>query len=107
MSGLDAILKTIGSAPDSVAAIAAKVGVDPAVAAKAIAVLGKTHRMEGDTVELAAERSALPKSKLQQIVDQLGGEGALAKVAPMLDRDGDGNPLNDIAGMAGGLFGRK
>jgi hypothetical protein len=23
----------------------------------------------------------------------------------MLDRDGDGNPLNDLAGMAKGLFG--
>ena len=30
---------------------------------------------------------------------------ALQKVAGFLDRDGDGNPLNDIAGMAKGLFG--
>jgi len=25
----------------------------------------------------------------------------------MLDKDGDGNPLNDIAGIASGLFGKK
>lgn len=24
-----------------------------------------------------------------------------------LDRDGDGNPLNDLAGMAEGLFGKS
>lgn len=107
MSALDAILRNIGSAPDTVGSLAAKVGVDPATAAKAIAVLGRTHPMEGDTVALAAERTDLPKSKLQQIVDQLGGEGALARIAPMLDRDGDGNPLNDIASMAGGLLWRK
>ncbi len=32
---------------------------------------------------------------------------ALAGVAGMLDRDGDGNPLDDIAGMASSLFGKK
>lgn len=35
---------------------------------------------------------------------QAGGLGALAG---MLDRDGDGNPLDDIAGMAGTLLGNK
>ncbi|MDE2597866.1 MAG: hypothetical protein KGL44_13410 [Sphingomonadales bacterium] len=31
----------------------------------------------------------------------LAGLGGLSGVASMLDRDGDGNPLNDIAGMLG------
>ena len=34
-----------------------------------------------------------------------GGIGSQA--VQMLDRDGDGNPLNDIVGMASGLLGRK
>jgi hypothetical protein len=59
---------------------------------------------------------------LQQIVSHIGGEGALARfsdllggaggaggimgtVSGMLDRDGDGNPINDVGGMLGGLFG--
>jgi hypothetical protein len=30
-----------------------------------------------------------------------------AGILKMLDRDGDGNPLNDVMGMAKGLFGKK
>ena len=52
-------------------------------------------------------------------ITQIGGEGALGKFATMLqqdgaggilgalDRDGDGNPLNDLGGIASGLFGKK
>ena len=53
-------------------------------------------------------------------MQQIGGEGSLshfaqmlrdnpqaASILDMLDRDGDGNPLNDIMGMAQGFFGKK
>ena len=33
------------------------------------------------------------------------GGGLLGSLGGLLDRDGDGNPINDIAGMAGGLLG--
>jgi hypothetical protein len=36
---------------------------------------------------------------------QIGGDGALSKISGMIDRDGDGNPVDDIMGMAGKLFG--
>jgi hypothetical protein len=36
-----------------------------------------------------------------------GADGILGKVGGMLDRDGDGNPINDIAGFAKGLFGKS
>lgn len=107
MSLLDGILKNIGGAPDDVANLAAKVGIDPAMAEKAIAVLGQTHQMEGDTVALAAEKTGLDTGVLSQIVAQIGGEGSLTSFASMLDKDGDGSPLNDIVGMASGLFGKK
>jgi hypothetical protein len=29
----------------------------------------------------------------------------MGTVSGMLDRDGDGNPINDVGGMLGGLFG--
>ncbi len=107
MSLLDGILKSIGGAPDDVANLAEKVGIDPAMAEKAIATLGQTHQMEGDTVELASAKTGLDTGVLNQIVEQIGGEGSLASFASMLDRDGDGNPIDDVMDMAKGLFGKK
>lgn len=107
MSMLDGILKNIGGAPDDVANLAEKVGLDPALVEKAIGALGQTHQMEGDTVELAAAKTGIDAGALSQIVQHIGGEGSLMKFAGMLDLDGDGNPLDDIAGMAGKFFGKS
>lgn len=120
MSLLDGILKNVAGAPDDVRNLAAMVGIDPAMAEKAVAALGHAHQMQGDTVELASAQTGLPRDTLDQIVAAIGGEGSLAQfstllrdnpqaasVFKMLDRDGDGNPINDIAGMAKGLFGRS
>ena len=107
MSILDGILKNIGGAPDDVVNLAAKIGIDPAMAEQAIAALGKTHQMDGDTVTLAAEKTGLSPEILTQIVAAIGGEGSLTHFATMLDRDGDGNPINDVLGMAKGLFGKS
>ena len=118
MSLLDGILKNIGGAPDDVANLAGKIGIDPGMAEKAIAMLGQTHQMEGDTVELAAEKTGMDKGTLSQIVEHIGGEGSLGEFAQaikndpssimgMLDRDGDGSPLNDLGDMASGFFGKK
>ncbi len=120
MSILDGIMKQVAGSPDTVAALAEKVGIDPAMAEKAVAALGASHAAEGDTVELAAEKTGMDTGALSGIMEQLGGEGALGGIAEgmqgdsklsgvmsMLDSDGDGNPLNDLAGLASGLFGRK
>lgn len=120
MSIFDSLLKNIGGAPDDVVNLARKIGIDPAMAEKAIAALGHAHQLEGDTVEAAAAKTGLPKGTLNQIVEAIGGEGSLMGFANMLkdnpqasgilkalDRDGDGNPLNDLADMAKGLFGKK
>ena len=74
--------------------------------------------MQGDTVELASAKTGLDSGVLSQIVDQIGGEGSLMEFAnaikddpssfmDLLDRDGDGNPIDNIAGMARGLFGKN
>ncbi|MFN4019636.1 MAG: hypothetical protein ACK4IC_03860 [Erythrobacter sp.] len=107
MSILDGILKNIGGAPDDVANLAKQVGLDPKMVEMAIGALGKTHVMEGDTVTLAAEKTGLSPDVLNQIVGAIGGEGSLANFANMLDRDGDGNPVDDIMDMAKGLFGKS
>lgn len=107
MSMLDGILKNIGGAPDDVVNLAKQVGLDPGIVEQAIAVLGKTHVMEGDTVTLAAEKTGLPADALTQIVAAIGGEGSLANFASILDHDKDGNPINDIMGMASKFFGKS
>ena len=125
-------------------AIAAKMGIDPSLAAMAISALTKNHPVPGDTVQQSAEQTGISPDVLGQVLSQIGGEGGLGAlvgalggaggaaaqdgaaapatgglggilaglggmsgVASMLDRDGDGNPLNDIAGMAGSFLGRK
>jgi hypothetical protein len=119
MGLLDGILSQVSGHAD-VGNLAAKVGIDPAMAEKAIAALGVAHQEPGDTIAGASARTGLDAGTLDQIVEQIGGEGSLGEFARMLkdhpqasgilgmlDRDGDGNPLNDIAGMAKGLFGKS
>lgn len=119
MSLLDGILGQVTQNVD-IANLAAKVGIDPAMAEQAITALGAAHAAPGDTVATAAESTGLEAGVLQQIVQHIGGEGSLGQVAQllqgnsalsglssMLDRDGDGNPLNDVAGLAKGLFGKS
>lgn len=107
MSIFDGILKNIGGAPDDVANLAAKLGIDPQTAESAIAALGRTHQMPGDTVTLAADQTGLSPAILSQIVAAIGGEGSLTNFASMLDRDGVGNPVDDVVDIAKGLFGKS
>ena len=117
MSILDGILGQVGGNVD-LANLATKVGIDPATAERAVAALGAAHPQPGDTVETAAAQTGLDASTLSQIVGHIGGEGALARFSQLLqdhpqaagllgklDRDGDGNPLDDVLSMAKGMFG--
>lgn len=119
MGIFDTIMGQMGQHSD-VANMAEKLGIDPAMAEKAIAALGQAHGEDGDTVAGAAAKTGLDQDTLSNIVEQIGGEGSLSQYADtlknnpaasgilgMLDRDGDGNPLNDIADMAGKFFGKK
>ena len=119
MGILDSILGQVSQHAD-VGNLAAKLGIDPAMAEKAIAALGQSHQEPGDTIEGAAAKTGLDAGTLNQIVEQIGGEGSLgafsqmlkdhpqaSSVLGMLDRDGDGNPINDVLGMAKGMFGKN
>jgi ATP phosphoribosyltransferase regulatory subunit HisZ len=119
MGIFDSILGQVGQHAD-VGNLASKLGLSPEMAEKAIAALGQSHGEAGDTVAGAAAKTGLDTGTLSQIVEQIGGEGSLGQYAKtlqdnpaakgvfkFLDSDGDGNPLNDIAGMAGKLFGKN
>lgn len=138
MSLFDGIAGSLGT--QAAEAVAAKLGIDPSLAAMAIGALTKNHPIPGDTVQQSAEQTGIAPDMLNQILGQIGGEGGLGAlvgalggtagqaapaqaegglsgilaglggmsgVASMLDRDGDGNPLNDLAGMAGSFLGKK
>ena len=119
MGLLDGILGQLGGNLD-IGSIAGKLGIDPALAEKAMAALGQSHPEPGDTIEGAAAKTGLDAGTLGQIVEQLGGEGVLAQLSEklqanpqasdilsMFDRDGDGISLGDLAGAAKGLFGKR
>ena len=123
MSILDGLLSQVTHNVD-IKNMAAKVGLTPEQVEQAVHALGAAHPQPGDTVATAAASTGLSAEVLQQIVGHIGGEGSLAHFASLLgsasgaggvvgtvsgliDRDGDGNPLNDLAGIAGGLFGGK
>ncbi|MEM8696666.1 MAG: hypothetical protein AAGE05_11655 [Pseudomonadota bacterium] len=69
----------------------------------------------------AASQTGLPLDRLEQLLPQLtaqlgigdaageGGalDGLLEQAKSFLDQDGDGNPLDDVADMARGLFNRS
>jgi hypothetical protein len=118
MSMLNSILGQMSGNVD-VENMAAKLGIDPSTAAQAITALGIAHPQPGDTVTTASAATGLDSSLLNQIVGHIGGEGSLgefsrmlqdhpegAGVMGMLDKDGDGNPLNDLMGMAKSFFGK-
>lgn len=100
------ILKQVGGGA-AVGDIASKLGIDPDMASKAVEALGQAHNDPRDTIEVAQEKSGIDAAMLGQVRDLLGGDGSLAKIANLLDRDGDGNPLDDVADMAKGLFGKN
>lgn len=106
---LDALAKQVGLSPDDL-----RSGGE--------ALLGKLAGGGQDATQAAmgaASETGLPLDKLQALLPALaeqlgqgGVDGPLARltgeggILGALDRDGDGNPLNDIAGMAKGLFNR-
>jgi hypothetical protein len=121
MGIFDGLLGQLGGASD-VANLAKKIGLDPAQVEGAIGALAKAHPEPGDTAATAASATGLPLDKIQDIIGQIGGEGSLTRFAEMLrsdgagglggltsmlDRDGDGNMLDDLSDLAGGLLGKK
>ena len=64
----------------------------------------------GDKVQAIKDLANEHGVSVDKIKDMLGGEGEgsmWSKATGFLDKDGDGNPLNDLTNMAKGLFGKK
>ena len=125
MSFLGNILQQVEGS-DVVANLASKVGISPdQVQSMGGSLLGKlqgedaTETAAADlatpvetanaTGEAAAEPS--PADDSGGLISKLGGlagaGGVTGTIGNMLDRDGDGNPTNDVLGMVKGFFGSK
>ena len=128
MGMLDDLLAQAGGNID-IAGLAGKAGLDPAMvegalgqllpqiadpgmnnAAAVADVAGKTGLDAGALGALlpqllqAVQGAGGKGGVLEGVMAGLGGQsggGMLGQVAGMLDRDGDGNPINDIMGMLG------
>lgn len=89
--------------------IAAKVGVSPEQMQALLAeISGKIGGGETSVAALAetASEHGVSADKLQELLAQFGGpEAILGKLGGLFDRDGDGNPLNELGSIAKGLFG--
>ncbi|MCT2399391.1 hypothetical protein [Novosphingobium mangrovi (ex Huang et al. 2023)] len=117
MGLFDGILSQVSEHAD-VGNLASQLGIDPAMAEKAIAALGVAHQAPGDTAQLAAGKTGLDLGMIQQIIAAIGGEGSLSefagaiasdpsKITALLDRDGDGSAIDDLTDMAKGFFGKS
>jgi len=106
---LDAIASQVGLSPDEL-----RTGGEALLSQLAGGQQNATQAAMG-----AASETGLPLDKLQALLPALaaqfgegGVDGLLAKltgeggILGALDSDGDGNPLNDLAGIAKGLFNR-
>lgn len=119
MSFLDSILGQVGGNLD-VAGIAAKFGIDPAMAQQAVTALASAHGQPGDTVETAAAQTGLDSGMLGQIAEHLGGADSLGQLSQMVaahpeahgilgafsGQGGEGAAAG-VLGMAKGLFGQS
>lgn len=92
MSILNSILGQV-SDDATVQNLAAKVGLSPEQAEQAIAALGQAHNQDGDTVQTASQNTGLPADKLNEIIQHIGGEGALGQFASLLEGQGGASAI--------------
>ncbi len=95
MGGLQAIADKIGMTPEQMQGLLNEIGAKIGSGETSISALADTAAEHGVSADA-----------LQGLLGQFGGpEAFLGQLGGMLDRDGDGNPLNELSGLAKGLFG--
>jgi hypothetical protein len=95
---------------DNVGGIAAKLGLPADKAQEIAASLQEKLGGDGDKMQAIQDLAAEHGISVDKIKDMLGGDGEgsiFNKLTGFVDKDGDGNPINDLTNMAKGLFGGK
>jgi len=91
LGGLEAIAQKVGLEPEQMQGLLNEIG----------AKIGSGETSVSALAETAAEHGVSARAPQQP----LGPEAILGQLGGFLDRDGDGNPLNELSGLAKGLFG--
>jgi hypothetical protein len=95
---------------DNLGGMAEKLGLP---ADKAQDIMGSLQdKLSGDGDKMQALKDVADQHgiSLDSLKSALGGDGEgsiFSKLTGFVDKDGDGNPLNDLTNMAKGLFGGK
>lgn len=93
--GLESIAAQIGVSPEQMQALLSEISGKIGSGETSVAALAETAAEHGVSAD-----------KLQALLAQFGGpEAILGKLGSFFDRDGDGSPVNDLSGLAKGLFG--
>jgi len=105
MSMFDGILGNLGG----LQAVADKLGLQPEQMQGLMAeISGKISSGNTDISALAstAAEHGVSADKLQELLGQFGGlDTIMGSLGGFMDKDGDGNPLNELGSIAKGLFG--
>jgi len=112
MALLDTLMEKAGTI--DINGLAQRVGLDPAQVRRGMEALLQhlsAGKQPDEAVDSASSQTGIGPDKLRALLpaiqNALGGEGGIAgKLNALLDQDGDGNPANEIAGFAKGLFGK-
>jgi hypothetical protein len=95
MGGLEAVAAQIGMTPEQMQGLMTEIS----------AKIGSGDTSISALAEVAAEHG-VSADKLQELMGSFGGpEAIMGKLGGLFDRDGDGNPMNELGGIAKGLFG--
>ena len=95
LGGLETIAAQIGMTPEQMQGLMSEISGKIGSGETSVTALAETAAAHGVSAD-----------KLQELLGQFGGpEAILGKLGGMFDRDGDGNPMNELGGIAKGLFG--
>jgi hypothetical protein len=95
---------------DNVGGLAEKFGLPADKVEGFTASLQEKLGGDGDKMQAIQDLAAEHGISVDKIKDMLGGEGEgsiFSKLTGFVDKDSDGNPINDLTNMAKGLFGGK
>jgi hypothetical protein len=95
MGGLQAIAGQMGLSPEQMQGLMSEISAKIGSGDTSISALAETAAAHGVSAD-----------KLQELMGSFGGpEAILGKLGGFFDKDGDGNPMNELGGIAKGLFG--
>ncbi|EAT09962.1 hypothetical protein SKA58_05875 [Sphingomonas sp. SKA58] len=95
LGGLEAVAAQIGVTPEQMQALMSEIAAKIGSGETSVAALAETAAEHGVSAD-----------KLQQLMAGFGGpEAIMGQIGSLFDRDGDGNPANELSGIAKGLFG--